>query len=194
MKRKSISNKVRFEVLKRDDFSCHYCGAKPPEVRLEVDHIEPIARGGSNDESNLVAACERCNCGKRDIPLGQRWSPATTIHSVYRNLVFRAFEAVESGDPNKLASARKVLFKFNWCESLGYYIKDGDIWPDQWTGLPNVELVEEALRTMTSAEIESFLIDVYLNHTTLSVRPCDYANTLLCQRLGKAVNDELASN
>lgn len=62
--RKPISSKARFEVFKRDKFTCQYCGAHPPAVVLHVDHIHPVAEGGTNDEDNLVTACENCNLGK----------------------------------------------------------------------------------------------------------------------------------
>ncbi len=62
--RKSIGKKLRFDVFKRDGFSCVYCGAHPPSVLLHVDHIEPVSRGGTNDIDNLLTACEACNLGK----------------------------------------------------------------------------------------------------------------------------------
>lgn len=64
MARKAISKKARFEVFKRDGFKCMYCGAHPPSVLLHVDHIHPVAEGGTNDEDNLITACEPCNLGK----------------------------------------------------------------------------------------------------------------------------------
>ncbi len=69
MKRKSLSKKIRFEVFKRDKFTCVYCGRKAPDVILEVDHIKPVAKGGDNSIANLVTSCIDCNRGKRDIPL-----------------------------------------------------------------------------------------------------------------------------
>lgn len=65
-KRKKLSNKIRFEVFKRDNFTCQYCGVKAPEVVLNVDHIEPISKGGTNDIYNLVTSCFECNNGKSD--------------------------------------------------------------------------------------------------------------------------------
>jgi hypothetical protein len=62
--RKSISKKLRFEVFKRDNFQCQYCGRKAPDVILEVDHIEPVKGGGGNDMLNLITSCEDCNAGK----------------------------------------------------------------------------------------------------------------------------------
>lgn len=64
MARKQISKKLRFEVFKRDGFVCQYCGAHPPSVILHVDHIHPVAEGGTNDIDNLITACEPCNLGK----------------------------------------------------------------------------------------------------------------------------------
>lgn len=64
MSREPIRKSVRFEVFKRDCFTCQYCGATPPGVVLEVDHIDPVAAGGTNDEGNLVTACFDCNRGK----------------------------------------------------------------------------------------------------------------------------------
>ena len=62
--RKAIPKKTRFEVLKRDKFTCQYCGAKAPDVVLHIDHIKPVAHDGDNDIMNLVTACEECNLGK----------------------------------------------------------------------------------------------------------------------------------
>ncbi|MCI1437081.1 MAG: HNH endonuclease [Acetobacter indonesiensis] len=68
-KRKSLSKKIRFEVFKRDKFTCQYCGRTAPEVVLQCDHIAPVAKGGKNDILNLITSCFDCNNGKRDVPL-----------------------------------------------------------------------------------------------------------------------------
>ena len=62
--RKPLSKKIRFEVFKRDKFTCQYCGRMAPEVVLHIDHIKPVAEGGGNDIMNLVTACSDCNLGK----------------------------------------------------------------------------------------------------------------------------------
>lgn len=69
MKRKALSARIRFEVLKRDKFTCQYCGKKAPDVVLAVDHIKPVASGGTNDPLNLATSCVECNGGKSDKPL-----------------------------------------------------------------------------------------------------------------------------
>lgn len=68
MSRGSIGKKLRFEVFKRDGFTCQYCGATPPAL-LEVDHINPVAAGGDDDPDNLITACFDCNRGKGAVPL-----------------------------------------------------------------------------------------------------------------------------
>lgn len=65
-KRKTITNKTRFEVFKRDSFTCQYCGGKAPDIVLNVDHIKPVSKGGKNDIINLITSCFECNSGKRD--------------------------------------------------------------------------------------------------------------------------------
>jgi hypothetical protein len=57
---------LRFKVFERDEFTCQYCGKKPPKVVLEVDHIYPKSKGGTDDILNLITACLDCNRGKRD--------------------------------------------------------------------------------------------------------------------------------
>ena len=62
--RKALPKKVRFEVFKRDSFTCQYCGRTAPNVILEVDHIVPVAEGGTNEVVNLITSCRDCNRGK----------------------------------------------------------------------------------------------------------------------------------
>lgn len=60
----SITNKQRFEVFKKYNFTCQYCGRRTPEVILEIDHIIPKSRGGTDDIDNLTVSCFECNRGK----------------------------------------------------------------------------------------------------------------------------------
>lgn len=63
----SVSRRLRFEVLRRDDHKCRYCGGAAPDVALTVDHVKPISLGGGDDPSNLVTACSQCNSGKASV-------------------------------------------------------------------------------------------------------------------------------
>jgi hypothetical protein len=62
--RKALSKKLRFEVFKRDSFTCQYCGKSAPDAVLQADHINPVANGGKNHITNLITACSDCNLGK----------------------------------------------------------------------------------------------------------------------------------
>jgi hypothetical protein len=86
MTRRAISKRVRFEVFKRDQFTCQYCGAHPPGVILHVDHIDPVANGGGNDADNLTTACESCNLGKG----------AVTLSAVPESLATKASRVAEA--------------------------------------------------------------------------------------------------
>src|SRR5215472_3247582 len=59
-----ISKGQRFEIFKRDRFTCQWCGRHPPQVILQVDHIKPVVEGGTNEDHNLITACMDCNAGK----------------------------------------------------------------------------------------------------------------------------------
>jgi ATP adenylyltransferase len=58
-----VADTVRFEVLRRDRV-CQLCGAGPRDDVLEVDHVIPRSKGGSNDSGNLQVLCRTCNRGK----------------------------------------------------------------------------------------------------------------------------------
>jgi len=64
------SLRVRFRVMKRDNFSCRACGASPalmPGLSLHVDHIKPWSHGGETIDENLQTLCESCNLGKSNV-------------------------------------------------------------------------------------------------------------------------------
>ncbi|UXA06561.1 HNH endonuclease (plasmid) [Mycobacterium sp. SMC-2] len=64
----AVSKRLRFEILRRDNHACRYCGATAPDVKLTVDHVIPEALGGSDESTNLVTACSDCNSGKSSVP------------------------------------------------------------------------------------------------------------------------------
>jgi hypothetical protein len=63
------SLRLRFAVLSRDAFTCRYCGRKAPDIEIHIDHIVPVAEGGTNTLDNLCVACRECNAGKADLLL-----------------------------------------------------------------------------------------------------------------------------
>jgi hypothetical protein len=69
--RRAISVRLRYQILRRDNFTCQNCGRKAPEVRLHIDHIEPVSWGTnwktSNDPGDYQTLCQDCNLGKGDL-------------------------------------------------------------------------------------------------------------------------------
>lgn len=108
----TVSKRLRFEILRRDNHTCKYCGAKDADDSpLTIDHVTPLALGGTDDPSNLVAACADCNAGKSSVPPGAplvddvagvalRWSAAMkraseelARQSDDRSALYEAFKA-----------------------------------------------------------------------------------------------------
>ena len=60
MKRTPLSEEERLAVLRRDSFSCVWCG-ETKERDLTVDHVVPVSFGGTNDDENLETLCVKCH-------------------------------------------------------------------------------------------------------------------------------------
>jgi len=88
----AVTKRTRYEVLRRDNNTCRYCGSAAPDVKITIDHVTPVALGGSDKPENLVAACWDCNIGKTSIQPGSnlvadvaadqiRWAAAIKVAS-----------------------------------------------------------------------------------------------------------------
>src|SRR4051812_32232946 len=119
----SVSKRLRFEILRRDNHTCKYCGATGDESPLTIDHVVPTALGGSDDPTNLVAACKDCNAGKSSIPPGAhlvegvskdalRWAIAMEI--VAQGRAVSRMEAAERHD-----AFHKRWTDWKWTNSRG---------------------------------------------------------------------------
>ena len=116
-RRKSLSPRTRFEIFKRDSFTCQYCGRTPPQVTLEVDHILPVAAGGLDETGNLLTACTECNAGKSDRQL------TTAPEAIDKQLLERRDRAEQLREYNKfLLEAREEATQ--QINSLGVYWND----------------------------------------------------------------------
>ena len=63
--RAKLTNGLRFKILKRDNYRCQLCGATQLDgIKLHIDHIFPVSKGGKTEESNLQVLCDSCNMGK----------------------------------------------------------------------------------------------------------------------------------
>jgi HNH endonuclease len=132
--RQAIKKSIRFEVFKRDSFTCQYCGQKAPDVLLEIDHIEPVSKGGTNDLLNLLSACKGCNSGKSD----RRLSDDSILEKQRKQL--------EELQERK----EQIEMMFNWQKSL---LNLDDSVTEQlsnyWSELvPNFSLNENGIKTL----------------------------------------------
>lgn len=67
---RTINWRLRFIVMRRDNFKCKSCGRSPatdPRIILHVDHIKAWANGGETTFENLQTLCSKCNIGKSDL-------------------------------------------------------------------------------------------------------------------------------
>ena len=68
--KRGINWRLRFIVMRQDNFKCKNCGRSPatdPTIILHVDHIKAWANGGETVLENLQMLCSKCNIGKSDL-------------------------------------------------------------------------------------------------------------------------------
>jgi ribosomal protein S27AE len=89
---------TNFNIFQRDNFTCIYCGKSSIEdkVKLHVDHIYPLAKGGKATIENLVTACEKCNVSKQH----------TVLHS---DILNRLLSEVSRRNKNLLDYQREAI-------------------------------------------------------------------------------------
>lgn len=114
---RSASKRVRYQILERDEFACRYCGANGPGTFLEVDHVVPHSRGGSNDTWNLTAACQPCNAGKTD-----RMPTDEIIRAVYEADVAFVYDhgpywpCRDCGKPVNMSDSMEWAAEYDWID------------------------------------------------------------------------------
>lgn len=119
----AVSKRLRFEILKRDEHKCKYCGRMAPEVVLQVDHVVPVTLGGSDDPSNLVAACRDCNSGKSSIP-----ADAPLVAEV-------ADKALAWAEAMRIVAEERAAVRDQSQKHYAKFRKEWNAWKD-WRGNP----------------------------------------------------------
>jgi HNH endonuclease len=114
------SKRMRWEVFRRDNFTCYYCSAKPPDVQLELDHVVPQALGGpdDNDPAHYVAACRDCNRGKSSSSPDAPLVAAVAEDAVRWAQAMRAAQAQMLKDAQGCAAERAQFDE--WWQAWGY--------------------------------------------------------------------------
>ena len=93
----------RWNLYKRDRYTCQYCGKQPRTEDLSIDHVIPRARGGKSTWTNCVLACMDCNakkasCTPEDVglklrrePAKPRWTPRLVLARIRRKVSWEQF-------------------------------------------------------------------------------------------------------
>lgn len=141
----AVTKRTRYEVLRRDNHACRYCGQMAPEVKLTVDHVMPTALGGTDDPSNLVAACKDCNAGKSSTaPDSELVAQVGEDDMRWAAAVKRAAETMEQDVQRKSKRHNWFLAGWDGWDPERTYLPDG--WAkslDHWLG---AGLPQEVLR------------------------------------------------
>lgn len=150
----SIGRRLRFEVLRRDGFACRYCGAKAPDVVLEVDHVIPTALGGADDPTNLVTSCASCNAGKAST------APESAVVADVdaASLLFaRAMEQASDVRRREIADADAVTAAFDaaWRFDSGSALDRPGDWPDTVQRFLGLGLTMDDLRRFIDVAMRS---------------------------------------
>ncbi len=142
----AVTKRTRFEVLKRDDYTCRYCRSR--EHELTVDHVLPVALGGSDDSSNLVAACKDCNSGKASSSPDDNLVADVADDAIRWAAAIAAYNAGLTADRKKrnayVRRFQKAWDVWHWGSSQKAIPLPGDweatIWSYYSNGLPIAEL------------------------------------------------------
>ncbi|MEW6744708.1 MAG: HNH endonuclease [Planctomycetota bacterium] len=107
---------TRRNLLKRDNYSCQYCGAEPGVDKLTIDHVLPRSRGGISSWENCVVACPTCNKRKggctpeeaglrlRRRPFRPVWSPRLVLGRTRQKASWEKFVNHESAESKRAAA------------------------------------------------------------------------------------------
>ncbi|ANA85289.1 HNH endonuclease [Gordonia phage BritBrat] len=112
--RPKMKHELRLSIWRRDDYTCQDCGLVFPREQaeaskgrycpfmggpyrqLEIDHITPYSRGGTNDPENLRCLCDVCNRAKL----------ARTYAMFWPERIAEAVRYLESREPTQHAAER----------------------------------------------------------------------------------------
>jgi hypothetical protein len=151
----SLSPRLRFLVLKRDEHTCRYCGARAPHVELQVDHVVPISRGGTDDMENLVTSCQPCNAGKGalDIEALQGFCMANS-DTIGPPHIGNGYTGCPCGEPVYAIVRETELCRRHWVRLTKIYPvlrrrhpgrDPSDIWYDMRHGCASKESIDAAI-------------------------------------------------
>ena len=142
----AVSKRLRYEILRRDNHACRYCGGAAPDVKLRVDHAIPVALGGGDEPGNLVTSCEPCNSGKTSTAPDQRtvadveatavkWSAAMTQAADESRSNSAGLDALHRAVINAWPSFHRKKIPGDFTETVDQFVN---------AGLPHEVIIEMA--------------------------------------------------
>lgn len=96
---------TRRNLVRRDRSQCQYCGCRPSNSDLSIDHVIPRSAGGETSWENCVLACVRCNRRKGNKlahevgmrlmrePRAPQWSPIFEVAQTHKREAWKRFVA-----------------------------------------------------------------------------------------------------
>lgn len=118
----AVSKRLRYEILRRDNFQCRYCGAAAPDVKLNADHVIPQSLGGSDKPNNLVTSCADCNGGKTS-----SMPNAMPVADVEQDTFRQAAELKRAAEEKRLVTFAHLYMVWMWAwQKTGHPISDRD--------------------------------------------------------------------
>lgn len=131
----AVSKRLRYEILRRDQHTCRYCGASAPDAPLRVDHVTPVALGGTDEPSNLATSCEPCNSGKSSSTVD-----AATVADVSSDALRWAAAVQQAADDLRQQQSPKIAYRdgfreawSGWTREVGWKTERVEL-PDSWKG------------------------------------------------------------
>jgi hypothetical protein len=137
----AVSKRTRYEVLRRDNFTCRYC--RSTDNPLTVDHVQPVALGGTDDPANLVTACRDCNAGKSSTGPDEGTVAEVTEDDIkWAAALARAAEI----DADKAAALKDLLswFEGTWREYMPSFANLPVDWAESVANFRSLGLTEDA--------------------------------------------------
>ena len=155
----SVSKSIRFEIFARDAFTCQYCGRRPPEIVLELDHIHPRSKGGKDELTNLLTSCWDCNRGKAAKVISEvapRPDADLMFLRVQQEIVeAERYLAAKAKRDDIFGRIRQALSR-TWVEYLSQELPEAHVW-DQWIAKYGPQEIEIAITACATKALYSDL-------------------------------------
>ena len=116
-----ITPKKRLAIYLRDGLACCYCGASIESgAALSLDHLLPHSHGGSNEATNLVTCCKRCNSARsnRDYREFVATVAAYLNHGVQAEAIIAHLETTSQKTLDVKAAATLMAARGNFSQTL----------------------------------------------------------------------------